>query len=106
YVDDFRAGSPTFDEHLLDLSALFSRIAHHSGTLAMEKLYAFVSRFATLGHIVEEGRYWVHPEKLDVIRKWPTPRSQKELRSFVMTISFFARGVPRFTDHAQPLFAL
>ncbi|KAF8662002.1 hypothetical protein AX16_001245, partial [Volvariella volvacea WC 439] len=42
-------------------------------------------------------------EKVNAIRKWPTPTTKKQLQSFLRFINFYRRFIPRFAHISNPL---
>lgn len=46
------------------------------------------------------------PEKLESIKKYPTPKSKRQLRSFLGLVGYDSKFVPRFSEKAFPLFQL
>ena len=58
------------------------------------------------GFIVNKEGVFTHPEKVEAIRKWPTPGSAKDIRSFLGLAGFYQRFVPNFANTAAPLTSL
>ena len=46
------------------------------------------------------------PEKVEVVRTWPVPKTVKEVRSFLGLANWFRRFIRRFAATAVPLYAL
>ena len=46
------------------------------------------------------------PENSETIRRFPTPKSKGQLRSFLGLVGYDAKFVPRFAEKAAPLFKL
>jgi hypothetical protein len=59
-----------------------------------------------LGHIVGGGQLKIDPSKLEVIVKWPKPKSVTEVRRFLGAIQYWRRFIPNFSFIATPLHAL
>ena len=51
-----------------------------------------------LGLIVGNGTVRPDPEKIKVVKDWPLPSTQKELKSFVQCCSFYGRFIHHFSD--------
>ena len=47
-----------------------------------------------------------NPEKVTKIKDWPTPKTPKEVHSFVGLASYYGRFIPNFAKWAGPLHAL
>jgi hypothetical protein len=63
-------------------------------------------RVSFLGHIVSGDGVEVDPEKTEAINSWDTPRSVKEVRSFLGLCSYYRRFVPGYAEIAAPMTAL
>lgn len=77
------------------------------------KLYAKLSKchfnlpeVELLGHIVGRDGIRVDPRQVDIIKHWPTPKSQTELRSFLGLANYFRRFIHAFATVTKPLHAL
>ena len=46
------------------------------------------------------------PDKTEVVKNWPRPRTLKDLRSFMGFTSYYRRFVPHFAQRAKPLHEL
>jgi hypothetical protein len=75
YLDDILVFNRTWDEHVRHVKQVFD-------TLQREKLYVKISKcefgktaLVYLGHIMGGGKLKIDPSKIDVIVKWPEPKS-------------------------------
>jgi hypothetical protein len=82
-------------------------------TLKREKMYVRMSKFyfgkttlVYLGHIIGRGQLKIDPSKIEVIVKWPEPKSVTEVRSFLGAVQYWRRFVPDFFFITTPLHAL
>ncbi|GES92855.1 retroviral-like aspartic protease 1 [Rhizophagus clarus] len=64
YIDDINVGSKTFEEHLLHLEQMFSRLAQAGLKLSPEKCFFFKDEIPFLGHVVSRHGIQTDPEKL------------------------------------------
>jgi hypothetical protein len=46
------------------------------------------------------------PVKVAGVTEWPTPKSKKEVQSFLGFANFYRRFIEGFSHHAKPLFEL
>jgi hypothetical protein len=105
YLDDILVFSETWDEHV-------RRVRHVLDTLQGEKMYVKMSKcefgktaLVYLGHIVG-GLLKIDSSKIEVIVKWPEPKSVIEVQSFLGAIQYWRRFIPKFSFIATPLHAL
>ena len=59
-----------------------------------------------LGHILSADGLLPNPEKVAKIKDWPTPKTPKEVHSFIGLASYYRRFIPNFAKWAGPLHAL
>ena len=56
-----------------------------------------------LGHIVSKDGLEFDPSKIEAVQIFPVPRSQTEVKSFLVLASYYRRFVPKFAEIARPL---
>ena len=103
YLDDVIVFSRTFEEHIVRLHQVFSRIKGANLKLSPTKCKLFCHEVEYLGHIVSKDGVATDPKKITAIYSWPVPRSTKEVKSFVGLCSYYRRFVKGFADIARPL---
>lgn len=59
-----------------------------------------------LGHVISEKGISTDSQKIEAIKSWPTPSTEKELRSFLGLAVFYRRLVKDFLKIAKPLHSL
>jgi len=59
-----------------------------------------------LGHDISANRIKVDPSKIEVILKIPTPKTQKEVCSFLGHAGYYRRFIEIFSKIVSPLFSL
>ena len=60
-------------------------------------------RFAFLATYYNKARFYPDPAKTEAIKKWPKPRTKKELKSFNGLCSFFRSHIKNFAEIVHPL---
>jgi hypothetical protein len=105
-VNDGHVGSPGLEEHFEDLwtLALGHCFLYHKVKLAMEKSYFFRSQVKMLGYGILDGKVCIAPEKGEPVANSLITKSQKEVRSFAMTVAIHYDGIPNFADTFRPLY--
>lgn len=56
-----------------------------------------------LGHIITSEGVEVDPAKTDSIRQYPTPTTQKQIRSFLGMVNYYRKFIEGFSKIAAPL---
>ena len=68
-----------------------------------EKCSFFKKHIQYLGHLVSEQGFELPPEKLELIRTMPAPRTAKEVKQFLGLIGYYWKFLPHFADISRPL---
>jgi transposase InsO family protein len=103
YLDDVIVFSKTFDEHLERLDKVLTRLAQQGLKIKREKCSFLRKEVSYLGYVVSSDGVSTDPEKIDVVKNWPVPKTVKELRSFLGFASYYRRFVKDFSKIADPL---
>jgi hypothetical protein len=56
-----------------------------------------------LGFIIKPGKIVMDPNKLSGIQDWPTPKTVKQVQSFLGFCNFYRRFIHQFSHMAKPL---
>ncbi len=93
YLDDILIYSDTSDDHL-------DHIRKALNVLGKEKLYAKLSKYCFgaqevdyLGFIIRPSGVAINLHKAQAIEQWPTPRSKKDVQSFLGLIKCYRRFI-------------
>lgn len=103
YLDDIVICTPDFEKHLEVLEKVFQRILAAGLTINKEKCHFCRPQLKYLGYVVDEFGLRVDPEKVTAILNIPRPKTQKEIRQFVGTCSWYRRFVQDFSTRIAPL---
>ena len=102
YLDDIIIVSSTPEDHLERLRLVFQRFRAHNLKINPDKCDFFRMKVQFLGHIVSKDGLEVGPSKIEAVQKFPVPRSQTEVKSFLGLASYYRRFVPKFAEIARP----
>ena len=106
YIDDVLIASPTPEQHLDDLRTVFTRLASHGIVINPNKCLFGVPELDFLGHHIDCHGITPLPEKVQAVRDFPQPQSQRQLRRFIGLVNFYHRFLPHCADLMQPLHSL
>src|ERR1700730_11011106 len=103
YLDDIVIYSKTLDEHLQQLELVFKRLRQHKLYAKLEKCKFMQREIKFLGHIISADGIRVNPAKVEAIADWPTPRTVKDVRSFLGISGYYRRFINNYSKVAAPL---
>ena len=106
YVDDVLVFSRTFDEHIVQVERVFTRLAQAGVVLKPSKCHFAQLQVRFLGHVVHGNGRGVDPAKVEAVNRLRPPRTVAEVRSYLQMASYYREYIPRFSDIAEPLNAV
>ncbi|GFU76711.1 transposon Tf2-8 polyprotein [Trichonephila clavipes] len=95
--------SPTFEQHLADLEAVFKRLMDFKIRANREKCQFSCSSVKYLGLWITPQGIEVDHEKTSAILGIPPPKNVKQLLSFLQTCSWYRKFIANFSEIARPL---
>ncbi len=102
YLDDILIYSETWEDHLDHIRKALK--------VRKEKLYAKLSKCCFgaqevdyLGFIIRPSGVAINPHKTQAIEQWPTPRSKKDVQSFLGLINYYRRFIKHCSKISKPL---
>ena len=103
YLDDVLIASASPEEHEHHLRSVLERLQEHGIVINLAKCEFGVPRLQFLGHHV--NRHGIQPlqERVQVIRQFPLPQSQRKLREFLGLVNFYHRFIPHCAHILQQL---
>ena len=106
YLDDICIFAETADQMLDRIELIFSCPKEFNLKIKPKKLHFFQTSVTFLGHILSADGILPNLEKVAKIKDWPTPKTPKEVHSFIGLASYYCRFIPNFAKWAGPLHAL
>jgi hypothetical protein len=103
FMDDFSVFGNSFDDCLTNLEKVLSRCEEKNLVLNWEKCHFMVTNGIVLGHIVSSKGIEVDKSKIKLIANLPTPKSIKDVRSFLGHAGFYRRCIKDFSVISKPL---
>lgn len=103
YLDDIIVCTDKFERHLEILREILHRLREANVTLNQTKCCICRKELRYLGYIVDHRGLRVDPDKVEAIISIPTPKSQKSVRQFCGTASWYRRFIPNFASRLYPL---
>ncbi|CAN7067397.1 unnamed protein product [Brassica rapa subsp. trilocularis] len=106
FFDDILIYSRSWDEHLQHLHEVFQILAQHQLFLKPSKCTFGATVIEYLGHFISAEGVSTDPSKIKTIEHWPTPSSQKQLRSFLGLANYYRRFIQAYSIIAKPMTSL
>ena len=107
YLDDILVCSTTFEEHLMDLQAVFTAIERHNMKLNHRKCLIVRNRLNYLGFVIGKTEtgwgYIPAPEKIEALRNTRMPETAKECRQFAGSLQYYNALIPRLNILLGPI---
>ena len=98
YLDDICVYSDSEEDHLRHLAIVLRVLRENNLHIKLTKCTWGRRESEYLGVIAGNGFLRCSPAKLDAVRTWPTPKTQKDVKSFVQFCSFYRKFVHHFAD--------
>jgi hypothetical protein len=103
FMDDFSVFGDSFDDCLTNLEKVLNRCEEKNLVLNWEKCHFMVTNGIVLGHIVSSKGIEVDKSKIELIANLPTPKSIKDVISFLGHAGFYRRFIKDFSVISKPL---
>ncbi|KAI4899348.1 hypothetical protein NFI96_008696 [Prochilodus magdalenae] len=106
YLDEVVIASPTFDQHLLDLWEVFTRLESAGLSLKLGKCQFCLDELKFLGYRVTPKGILPDLDKVKAVTSFPVPTDVRQVRQFLGLTSYYRRFKNGYAQQAEPLFAL
>ncbi|KAJ9550331.1 hypothetical protein OSB04_014376 [Centaurea solstitialis] len=103
FFDDILVYSPTWEQHLLDLSLTLATLVTHQFVVNRKKCSFGQMSVEYLGHIIDGEGVSMDPKKIQAVLEWPTPRQVKGVRGFLGLTGYYRKFVRNYGAIAKPL---
>jgi hypothetical protein len=103
FFDDILTKSRTWNEHLVNVRGVLSKLRDAGLTARPSKIYAGCQELEFLGHIVGRGKLKPEAQKVKKILALEIPKSKRQIRALMGLISYYRRYVQNFAAVTKPL---
>ena len=103
YLDDIIIFSTSLDEHIQRLKSVFDRLRKSNFKLQLDKSEFLQKTVQYLGHIITPQGVKPNPDKVSAIKRFPIPRTQKDIKSFLGLLGYYRRFIKDFAKITKPL---
>ena len=103
YMDDIVIYAKSLEEHTQKLKNLLKRLESANLTLQTEKCSFLRKEVTYLGHVISRDGVKPDSKKVEAVRKFPRPKSAKNIKQFLGLAGYYRRFIPNFSTVAKPL---
>ena len=103
YVDDIIIYTETWEQHLVVLDEVLSRLAKAGFTVRPTKCVLGADSIEVVGHRISDGIKGLHEDNAAKIKHAKRPRTKKEVRAFLGRTGYYREFIPNYAAKAVPL---
>ncbi|CAG9092967.1 unnamed protein product [Plutella xylostella] len=103
YLDDIIIYSENKQDHINKLQQVFEALRRANLKVNKNKCVFMEEEIEFLGHILNKNGLKPNQKKIDAIRKFPIPKTLKEIRGFLGLIGYYRKFVPGLSKIVKPL---
>ncbi|MBW0524156.1 hypothetical protein O181_063871 [Austropuccinia psidii MF-1] len=106
YIDDIRACSETWENHLTRLERVLQKIVQVNMKISLKKCHFAYSELKALGHVVSGLSLGIENNKVAAVLLKPMPQTKKEMQSFLGFSGYYRQHIKDFAKIAKSLYKL
>merc|ERR1712240_272972 len=105
-IDDIIIYSKSMEEHMQHLFEVLFTLNKFGLHINREKCKFAAKEVQYLGHILSSKGFYMQQNKVEAIENFQTPKTIKQLRSFLGCLNYYNKFAPKLAEILQPLYEL
>jgi hypothetical protein len=101
YMDDIIIFSTSLQEHTSNLRLVFEKRKCRF-KIHLDKSEFLHKEVEFLGHVITPGGIKPNPKKMEAIKKFPIPKTVKDIKSFLGLLRYYRRFIKNFAKITKP----
>lgn len=106
YLDDILVHAATFEETLIQLRVVFTRLRKANLTINLPKCQFFPAVLKYLGQIIEKGQLKPDPKKVEALDRLKTPATVHDIRSLLGFFGYYSHFIKNYATIMEPIYDL
>lgn len=103
YMDDIVIFSKSLHDHTVHIKQIFNKLREYNMKVQLDKSEFLRKEVAFLGHVITAEGIKPNPAKIEAVTKYPIPKTQKEIKSFLGLIGFYRKFIPDCAKIVSPI---
>lgn len=103
YLDDILVFSENFEEHMVRLEKVLTKIGTAGLKLSAEKCKFCMRELKFLGHVISKDGVNTDPGKIEALKKCKIPSCVNEMQSFLGFLNYYRRFIKNYANMVRPL---
>jgi hypothetical protein len=102
YMDDIIIFSTSLQEHISNLRLVFEKLRKCKFKIQLDKSEFLRKEVEFLGHVITPDGIKPNPRKIQAIRKFPIPKTARDIKSFLGLLGYYRRFIKNFAKITKP----
>lgn len=103
YLDDILIYSDSLEDHIRHIKIVLNILRKNNLCAKISKCAFHVQKVEFLGFWISTDGISMDPDKIKAVREWPSPKSVKDVQSFLGFANFYRKFIPNFSGTVRPL---
>lgn len=103
YMDDIIIFSTSLQEHMESLGKVFTKLKEANLKIQIDKSEFLHKEISFLGHLVTSEGVKPNLDKIKVIKTFPLPRTEKQIKSFLGLVGYYRKFIRDFAKITKPM---